>query len=145
MPRSLLLSLFCMVLVGCTSTTSPVTTERSTDPASIQNITWQWEATITPVEKISVPNPERYTILFTNDGKVQAMFDCNRGGGNYNASVGKLEFGPLISTRMACPEGSLDGPFMRDLSRVKSFFVENGTLFLELELDSGTMRFRPAP
>ena len=33
---------------------------------------------------------------------------------------------------------------MRDLQRVTSFFVEDGTLYLELPYDSGTMRFREA-
>jgi len=119
--------------------------ERSTDSRQVLNKTWQWELTITPVEKIDVPNPERYTILLTAEGKVQARFDCNRGGGNYEISEGKLSFGPLMSTRMACPPDTLDAPFMRDLQRVASFFVENGNLYLELPFDSGTMKFRSAP
>jgi heat shock protein HslJ len=94
--------------------------ERSTDPRLVLNKTWQWMSTITPVEKIDVPNPESYTILLKDEGKIQARFDCNRGGGSYEISEGKLSLGPLISTRMACPEDSLDGPFMRDLQRVVS-------------------------
>ena len=119
--------------------------ERSTDPQSVLDKTWQWESTFTPVEKIAVPNPERYTILLKADGRAQIQFDCNRGGGDYQISVGKLSFGPLMSTRMACPPDTQDTAFMRDLQRVASFFVENGNLYLELPYDSGTMRFRPAP
>ncbi|MGE5819201.1 MAG: META domain-containing protein, partial [Deltaproteobacteria bacterium] len=100
---------------------------------------------ITPVEKITVPNPDRYTIRLLNDGKLQARFDCNNGGGNYQISAGKLSFGPLMSTRMACPPGSLDATYTRDLQRVVSFFVQGGDLYLELPVDSGTMRFQPAP
>jgi len=144
MIRIFLLALLCLGITCCGPTPPSVTADRSTDPASIQNVTWQWEATTTPVEKITVPNPERYTIHFTSDGKVQARFDCNRGGGNYKAGPGTLEFGPLMSTRMACPEDSLDALFMRDLGRTKLFFVENGYLFLDLEMDSGTMRFNLA-
>jgi heat shock protein HslJ len=107
--------------------------------------TWQWEATVTPVEKLSVPNPENYTIRLTEAGKVEARFDCNRGGGSYEISTAKLTFGPLMSTRMACPPGTLDALFMRDLGRVSSFFVDDGKLYLELPLHSGTMRFRQAP
>jgi heat shock protein HslJ len=118
---------------------------RSTDPRSILNRTWQWESTMTPVERISVPDPQRYTVLLTEDGKLQARFDCNRGGGNYEISEGRLSFGPLVSTRMACPPDSLDGPFMRDLQRVVSFFIQDGCLYLELPADRGTMRFRQAP
>ncbi len=116
---------------------------RSTDPQSILNKTWQWVSTITPVEKITVSDPERYTIMLTEEGKLQARFDCNRGGGEVKISPGKLSFGPLMSTRMACPEDSLDGPFIRDLQRVTSFFVQDGLLYLELPYDSGTMKFRP--
>jgi heat shock protein HslJ len=115
------------------------------DSRRVLNKTWQWELTITPVEKIDVPNPERHTILLTAEGKVQARFDCNRGGGNYEISSGKLSFGPLLSTRMACPPDSLDSQFMKDLQRVTSFFLQDGNLYLELPFDSGTMKFRPAP
>ena len=121
----------------------PEENTRSTAPQSVLNKTWQWESTITQVEKIAVSNPERYTIRLTEEGTLQARFDCNRGGGEFKISTGKLSFGPLISTRMACPEDSLDGPFVRDLQRVTSFFVQDGFLYLELPYDSGTMKFRP--
>jgi heat shock protein HslJ len=76
------------------------------------------------------------------DGKAQIRFDCNRGGGEFKISPGKLSFSPLFSTRMACPEDSLDSSFTRDLQRVVSFFVDNGRLYLEPPYDSGTMKFR---
>ena len=131
-----------MVLAVCTAGSSPIRGARSSDPQTILEKTWQWESTITPVEKITAPAPERYTILLKADGKAEVRFDCNRGGGEYTISEGKLSFGPLMSTRMACPPDSLDGPFMRDLQRVVSFFVENGMLYLEMPYDSGTMKFR---
>jgi heat shock protein HslJ len=116
-----------------------------TDPGSVVGKTWQWAASITAVEKVTVPNPDRYTILLTKDGKLQARFDCNRGGGDYKVSAGRLSFGPMLSTRMACPPDSLDGFFMSGLAKVNSFFVQDGKLFLELEGDGGTMHFCPAP
>jgi len=137
--------MFGILMIGCAANAPSGQHVRSSDPQTILNKTWQWELTITPVKKIDVPNPERYTILLTAEGKVQARFDCNRGGGNYEISEGKLSFGPLMSTRMACPPDTLDAPFMRDLQRVASFFVENGNLYLELPFDSGTMKFRSAP
>jgi len=137
--------MFGMLMIGCAANAPSGQHARSGDPQTILNKTWQWESTITPVEKITVPNPERYTILLKADGKTQVRFDCNRGGGDYKISEGKLSFGPLMSTRMACPPDTLDAPFMRDLQRIASFFVEKGNLFLELPLDSGTMKFRSAP
>ena len=118
---------------------------RGMDPESVLNRTWEWVATIAPAEKITVPNPERYTIRLTDDGKVQARFDCNSGGGEYEISAGRLSFGPMLSTRMACSPDSLYGPYTRDLERVVSFFIEEGSLYLKLQNEGGTMRFRQVP
>ena len=115
------------------------------DIALILNKTWQWESTTTPVERVTVSDPGRYTIRLAEEGVVQARLDCNRGRGRYRISPGRLSFGPLASTRMACSEDSLSGLFMRDLPRVVSFFVEDGWLYLELPYDSGTMKFRQVP
>jgi len=133
------------VVVGCAGAGTPDAGQRSTDPQALLNKTWQWEGTVTPVEKITVAEPERYTIEFADNGSLQARFDCNRGGGSYRVEAGRLSFGPMMSTRMACPEDTQDALFMRDLERVSTFFVEGGRLYLELPYDSGTMKFRPAP
>ena len=142
MKRMISMILVGMALAGFANGTSGKQHGRSTEPQMVIGNTWQWVSTVTPVEKISVPAPEGYTILLMTDGRVQAQFDCNRGGGSYTIAEGKLSFGPMMSTRMACPPDSLDAPFMRDLQRVTSFFVEDGTLYLELPYDSGTMQFR---
>lgn len=142
MYRVLLIVLSCLFMAGCSVASKSTSGIRSTDPQAVLNRTWQWQETVTPVEKITVTAPERYTILLDDKGRVEAMFDCNRGGGDFTISPGKLSFGPFISTRMACPPDSQDSVFMRDLQRVTSFFVDNGTLYLELPYDSGTMKFR---
>ena len=134
-----------LMLAGCVTGTSSESDKRSADPKMVIDKTWQWVSTVTPVEKITVADPERYTILLTNDNRVQARFDCNRGGGSYTITAGEISFGPMMSTRMACPPDSQDGLFMRDLQRVVSFFLQNGNLYLELPFDSGSMRFRRAP
>ena len=134
-----------LALFGCAAGMSGGQAARSQDPQMAIGKTWQWVSTVTPAEKITAAAPERYTILLQEDGNVQARFDCNKGGGKVTLSKGRLSFGPLISTRMACPPDTQDAPFMRDLQRVRSFFVEDGELYLELPIDSGTMRFRQAP
>lgn len=159
-----ILSLILLAGVGCGGSEPPATAENAAeeraatepvveveaaapgefilDPALVTGITWEWVSTTTPVERTDVPEPGRYTILLQPDGKLQARFDCNRGGGDYEIEEGKLSFGPLISTRMACPDDSLDALFMKDLQRVTSFFVRGGELYLEMPIDSGTLRFR---
>lgn len=144
--KSMMISLLVgLVFLGCAAGMSGEEPARSKDPQLVVGKTWQWVSTVTPVEKITVAAPERYTILLQEDGNVRARFDCNKGGGKHTLSEGRLSFGPLMSTRMACPPDTRDSPFMRDLQRVSSFFIESGELYLELPMDSGTMRFRQAP
>ncbi len=143
-----ILSFLCLIVLlpSCSSTVSkPGTQNRGTDPQMVLDKNWQWVSTLTPVEKITVPAPERYTILLSETGRLQAQFDCNSGGGNYEISPGKLSFGPLLAIRMACPPDSLGYRFMQDLQQVKLFFMQGGELYLDLPMDGGTMRFRAAP
>lgn len=143
MPRILLFCLFGILLMGCAIGSSSVQNQFNTESQDIYNKGWQWEETITPVEKIIVKVPENYTIKLTPDGMAQIQFDCNRGRGSYTVSKNRLSFGPILSTRMACPPGSLDSQFAKDLQRVTSFFIKDNRLYLELPYDSGTMKFRP--
>jgi heat shock protein HslJ len=130
-------------LIGCAAISSNNQSEQNYDHQTILDKQWQWESTITPVEKITVDKPKNYTILLKTDSKVQVRFDCNRGGGSFDISFGKLSFGPMMSTRAACPPGSLDFRFAKDLQRVVSFFTKDNNLYLELPYDSGTMKFCP--
>ena len=132
-------------VVICTATAPLAGAERTRDPEAVLDKTWEWESTVTPVETIAVTQPERYTIRLVEGGRVEARFDCNRGGGSVEISEGRIKFGPMMSTRMACPEDTQDALFMRDLDRVTSFFLDNGNLYLEMPYDSGTMKFRQAP
>lgn len=145
MHRLISIILLGILTAGCAGDDSSGQNVRSKDPGDVLGRTWQWESTVTPVETISAGAPERYTILLAEEGSAQFQFDCNRGGGDYQISEGRLSFGPMMSTQMACPEDSQDILFMRDLARVESFFLEGGSLFLEIPYDSGTMRFSPAP
>jgi len=143
MTRFLILIASGIFLIGCATISSNTQSEQNYDPQTILGKQWQWESTITPVEQITVGTPKNYTILLKADNKVQVRFDCNRGGGSFEISLGKLSFGPIMSTRAACPPGSLDFRFARDLQRVVSFFTRNNNLYLELPYDSGTMKFSP--
>jgi heat shock protein HslJ len=131
------------LLAACTSTPGPAP-QRLHNPDAVVGKLWQWEETVTPVERIKATAPERYTLQLQADGRVAVRFDCNRGGGSYKIETGRLSFGSMMNTLMACPPDSQDHRFAKDLGQITSFFVEDGKLYLEMPVDSGTMRFRPA-
>ena len=144
---SFLVVLALAALPGCTSA-PPGEAEsqlaRTSDPGAVIGKHWRWVSTVTPVETIDVADPDRYRFRLTPEGRAEVLFDCNRGGGDYSIDTGRLEFGRMMSTRMACPPDSMDSVFMRQLEAVRIFFIEDGDLYLDLFADSGTMRFEVA-
>jgi len=102
---------------------------------------WQWEGTQTPVERITPARPSDYTLEFMPDTTVVAKIDCNRGHGKYRMEGKSILIGPLATTRMACPPGSLDAQFAQQLDAARVIFFRGDTLYLDLFADSGTMRF----
>jgi para-nitrobenzyl esterase len=118
----------------------------STLPSDLMDVTWQWISFTTPVEEITVDAPERYTIRFGRDGRAAVRADCNRGSTGYSVSADRrIALGPIVLTRMMCSPGSQDARFVNEVGRATSYFLEDGYLFLELPVDSGTLRFRRQP
>jgi heat shock protein HslJ len=110
--------------------------------------TWQWLATVTPVEEISVNDPSRYTIVFDTavDGQGSATIqaDCNNVGATYTVDDNKINITLGPSTLAACPADSLDQQFLAGLENAAIFFYEGDNLLMDMAADSGTMRFAPA-
>jgi heat shock protein HslJ len=102
---------------------------------------WHWIATVTPVGRIAPPNPENYTIEILPDTTLAARLDCNRGSGRCVIDGKSIRIGPLATTRMACPPGTMDSVFGKSLDAVRVWFMYADTLMLDLYADSGTMRF----
>jgi para-nitrobenzyl esterase len=88
----------------------------------------------------------KYTLAFDAQGKVSIQADCNRMSGTYTFSAPSgLEFGPLLSTRAACPPESLYNRLANDLPDIRSFVIKDGELHLALMVDGGIYHFTPMP
>jgi heat shock protein HslJ len=110
---------------------------------SITEKPWQWVGLVetNPTSQSVVPDPENYTLLFSPDGSLNIVADCNMAGGSYALDESSLtiELGP--STMAFCGEQSLDYLFLSLLSNVESYAVEDGQLVLELKDGAGKMFF----
>jgi heat shock protein HslJ len=138
-----LVPLAAAVVLGCAAGSDDGRPARARAPAAAIDRVWQWTATATPAETIEPPAPERYTLELAPNGRLLVRADCNRGTGSYRIGKGTIALGPIATTRMACPPGSLDARYLADLRRAAAFFVEDGRLHLALPADAGTMRFAP--
>ena len=125
------------------ATLDPKAPSQSNLPVGVVDVTWQWVNLTTPVEQVNVGAPDRYTVRFERTGRAAVRADCKRSATSYAASANRqIVLKPIALTPMMCPPGSLSDRFVKELSRGASYFLKDGDLFLELPVDSGTLRFR---
>jgi heat shock protein HslJ len=79
------------------------------------------------------------------DNRLSFQADCNRGSGSYTLSGSQLTLQPGAITLAACPPGSQDSVFIRDLGSVVSYVMNGEQLVLNLRVDSGNMLFKAQP
>ncbi len=105
---------------------------------------WQWLSFTSPVEQIDVETPDRYRVLFNQDGTVQIVADCNNAAGNYTEDAGALTIAIGPATLADCTSGSLTNPFITNLGSAARTFFEDGNLYIDLMADGGTMILAPS-
>lgn len=89
--------------------------------------------------------PENYTVEFMEDGSVAIQADCNQGRGDFSSEEdGSIDITVGAMTRAACPPGSISNEFLQGLEGSAIYFFQDGKLFMDIQYDTGTMRFRPA-
>lgn len=121
----------------------PVVTAAPIMP-SLTGTPWLWMDTTDPATGTQpVTDFANYVVLFNEDGTANIQADCNNILATYttDGSSISLELGP--STMVFCGEGSLDVQFLEQLSSVVLYFIEGSNLYMDLPVDSGTMRFAP--
>jgi len=92
---------------------------------------------------VAISNPERYTVEFTDDGRVSIGADCNRCNGAYEANGSQLSIGPLGCTRAFCGPDSFFDEYVAALESASSFARRGNEL--AISYSGGTMRFEVSP
>lgn len=74
---------------------------------------------------------DSYNLLFSADGNVSGVGDCNRLMGSYKTNEKRaLELGQLASTRMMCPDQQSEDEFMQMLSGVTHYEMDGDMMLL---------------
>ena len=93
-------------------------------PASSELAGTAWQLVKIMSMDDSVHEPEDrtlYRMQFKQDGRVAILADCNRGTGSWSSeSAGRLEFGPIASTKALCPPESLSEKYLAEFQWVRS-------------------------
>ncbi len=112
------------------------------ETGDITGVAWKWESTLyNNDDKFVPPDPEKFTVTFLPDGKVEVLADCNRCNGAYTLDGGKITIEIALCTRAFCGEDSLDGKFLEDLNRGTGIGLKENGMFIELPHDTGSMLF----
>lgn len=69
-------------------------------PATLTGPEWR-------LESIAGAAPARPSTLRFEEGRLMGRGPCNNYGGTWRMEEGRLRAGPLIATRMACPEPAM--------------------------------------
>lgn len=80
-----------------------------------------------------------YSIAFSEDGLLAGRADCNTVRTIYSDVGGRITTGPVMSTRVACPPGSLYDEFVALLTSARRYDVVDGELVLQGP--DGSLRF----
>jgi para-nitrobenzyl esterase len=142
-PRAALLPL--VALLACAAPTPPP--QAPAAPAAgapaLLDRTWELVRIQFMDDTVLTPDdPSRYTLRLVPGGRAELRADCNRGAGGYALDGSALSFGPLATTRAACPPGSLSDRYLQQLGFVRSFVLKDGRLHLATMADGAILEFR---
>lgn len=121
---------------------SPSPTPSAIDTPDITETLWLWQQTsMNDDTEVSPDNSESYTLTLNTDGTINGKADCNNFTGSYEITGSNITFGPMATTRAFCGESSLDTQYLQDLSNAATYFTQEGDLYIDLQFDSGIMKF----
>jgi heat shock protein HslJ len=121
---------------------APVSEAAQVGQTPITGTVWQWVQTQYSNDKRVVPaKPANYTLRFLEGGQIKVKADCNQKGGTYRVDGKRLSIAITHSTTAACEPDSLEDEFVRNLAACAIYFFRNGDLYIDLQYDTGTMKF----
>jgi heat shock protein HslJ len=131
------------------TTAAAADTESAAEAGGTSNLTgvvWEWQGSSYSDDSSATPDdPSRYTIEFLDDGTASIKADCNQVQAQYTADGTSISITPGASTKVACPEDTLDFEFLLDLEGAATYAVDESSLRIDIKFDSGSMQFAPAP
>lgn len=91
-----------------------------------------WTLTELAGEKVKASDyADKFPSIEFAEGKVSGFSGCNRFSGSYTiAEKGSIQFGMMMSTKMACPAMNKETAFLKSLERCVSYTYTAGALSL---------------
>jgi heat shock protein HslJ len=135
--------LVILMLAGCAQ---PIEMGNA-DPQKLLIPRWFLSELTLNGQKVDIPaGQQNITLQFEDGGKANGNSGCNDFGTDYKAGKdGKLSFGQITSTLMACDNMQQESAYLDALSKVQQFKVEGGKLTLSSADGQTAMVFTMPP
>ena len=130
-------TLIASLIASLTLAAGPTRAAEAIDPYSDPDTTWVLQVLDGQVFEAGT------TLSFPEPGRVAGKATCNNYSGEMTATYPEFEVGPLISTRMACPDMELEQVFLDALAAMRGAVATDYILVLTGP-DGGEMVFTPA-
>lgn len=115
------------------------------DETQLTNTVWQLEQIQYNDDKLlESASLGAYTIEFMENGQLSIRADCNQALGSFTEEGGSLSIALGPTTLAACPSESIGQEYLQALQNADTYFFQEGDLFIDIRLDTGTMRFTRA-
>src|SRR5688572_18659922 len=133
-----ILAVAALTIVGCSQPAASAAPSAAGPPTELPGTSWVLKGISGTELGTGVP-----TIDFGTDGTVSGSAGCNTFNGTYTVDGSSISFGPLASTKMACPvaDMAVETAFLAGLAGAKTWSIQ--ALFLTLE-GAAKMTFTPA-
>ena len=133
-----LLTLIYFVAGSCSST-------KDTQKAASQLSQNNWLLFSIRSQEVTIPEGAKIPQLTfdTQNMRVSGNGGCNTISGSFKVNKQNLSFGPIASTRMACPGSDVEPKFLDALSRTAKYSMYNGKLVLNDSSGTQLMVFDP--
>lgn len=121
------------LLAACQSFSPASQPPSATPPAPLRNTRWVLQ-TLNGQPAPAPTSGEVYLLLRLNELNAEGYAGCNRFRGSFELpAAGQLRFGPLLSTKMACPALPTETGFMSALTNTRTYQISGDTLRLFAE------------
>ena len=117
-----------LTVIGCSQPAASTAPSAAGPPAELPGTSWVLQGISGAQLGTGVP-----TIDFGTDGNVSGSAGCNTFNGTYTVDGSSISFGPLASTKMACPTADMavETAFLAGLAGAKTWSIQ--ALFLTLD------------
>jgi heat shock protein HslJ len=121
-----------LLLSSCQSTLAPSALSLSPPTAELHTTRWALYSLDTePIGNSISSGNDIYLQLSATETRAEGQVGCNRFRGSFELpGEGKLRFGRVLLTKMACPELNVESMFMQALRDTRSYRISGDTLRL---------------